>query len=103
MTTKEGEHMTRLVRSLRNGQMTIPAEFRKRLGIGDDSLLQVTLSQGELHIKPLRAAERSAGSAWLKELYDRFAPVRAEAKAASESEINQAIDDAVAAVRRRHA
>ena len=65
MTMKEGAHMTRVVRSLRNGQMTIPAEFRKQLGIGDDSLLQVTLAKGELHIKPLRAAERPIGSAWL--------------------------------------
>ena len=103
MPVTEGERMTRVVRSLRNGQMTIPAEFRRRLGIDDDSLLQVTLAQDELRIKPLRTAERPTGSPWLKELYDRFAPVREEAKAYSEAEIDRAIDDAVAAVRRKHA
>ena len=95
--------MTRVVRSLRNGQVTIPAEFRKLLGIGDDSLLQVTLAQGELHIKPLHTTERPTGSPWLKELYDRFAPVREEASKLSEREIDQTIDAAVAAVRRSHA
>lgn len=30
--------LTRIVRPLQRGQLTIPVEFRRRLGIGDDTL-----------------------------------------------------------------
>ncbi len=95
--------MTKVVRSLRNGQITIPAEFRRELGIESDTLLQLTLGHGELRITPLQARRRAPGSGWLKELYEQFAPVREEAKAYSEDEVNAAIDEAVKAVRAKHA
>jgi hypothetical protein len=44
-----------------------------------------------------------SGSPWLKELYDLFAPARAEAAKYSEEEINTAIDEAVKAVREEYA
>lgn len=48
------------------------------------------------HVTP-----ETAGSPWLAELFQRFAPVRQEAidEGYSEEEINDAIDQAVAAVR----
>lgn len=95
--------MTRIVRPLRSGQITIPAEFRKQLGLTDDTLLQITLHSDELRVKPLRVAETAAGSPWMRQLYDLFAPVRDEAKELPEEEIDAAIDRAVAAVRKRHA
>ncbi len=94
---------TRLIRPLRGGQITIPAEFRQRLGIQADTVLQVTLSEGELRIKPLQVTERAAGSPWLRELYDTFAAVRQEASRFTEAEVDQAIDEAVTAVRRKRA
>src|SRR3990170_3070592 len=100
---QEREPLTRIVRPLRGGQITIPAEFRKRLGLGPDDLLKLTLVEGELRIKPVRVAETGEGSPWLKELYDLFAPVREEAKDVSEQEIDAAIDQALAAVRRKRA
>ena len=100
---KEQEPMTRVVRQLRSGQITIPAEFRKRLGMTEATLLQLTLRGGELHIKPLRVTDTAAGSPWLKELYERFAPVREEAKGYSEEEVNAAIDEAVKAARQQNA
>jgi AbrB family looped-hinge helix DNA binding protein len=92
---------TRLVRTLRNGQITIPAEFRKQLGLDEHSLLRVTLADGELRIAPVRVSEDQVGSPWLKELYDYFAPVREAiaASGASEEEINAEIDAAIAEVR----
>jgi len=47
---------------------------------------------------PVRVT-RAADSPWLKELYDLFAPVRAEAARYSEAEVDQDIERAVAAVR----
>ena len=100
---KEREPMTRIVRPLRSGQITIPAEFRKRLGITEDSVLQMILGEGELRIRPMRVTESAAGSPWMKELYDLFAPVRDEAAAMREEEIDEAIKEAVDASRKKYA
>lgn len=95
--------MTKIIKPLRGGQVTIPADFREKLGIDADTLLQISLMQGELRIKPVQISQSGKGSAWLKELYDMFEPVRKEAEKYSSEEINQAIDQAVKAVRRKHA
>lgn len=99
----ERNRVTRIVRPLRNGQITIPADFRRQLDITDESLLQISVAGQELHIRVLRAT--TAGSPWLADLYARFAPVRQEAaeRGLGEAEINDAIDAAVAAVRRGNA
>lgn len=99
------KRVTRTVRQLRNGQITIPADFRRELGINDDSLLQVTLVGDELRIIKLSAAPAAAGTPWLAELYERFAPVRQEAIDSdyTEEEINEAIDRAVAGARLKRA
>jgi hypothetical protein len=47
---------------------------------------------------PVRVT-RAAGSPWLKELYDLFAPVRAEAARYGEEEVDQDVERAVAAAR----
>ena len=95
--------MTRLIRPLRSGQITIPVEFRKKLGINEKSLLQLTLADGELRLRPVHVAESKESSDWLKQLYERFTPVRAEAENMSEEEIDMAIMQAVKAVREEHA
>src|SRR5438046_2148919 len=92
------EPVTKIVRSLRNGQITIPIEFRRELGIEADTLVQLTLENGELRLVPVRAT-RARGSAWLRDLYELFAPVREDAAAYTEDEVNAAIDEAVNAVR----
>lgn len=98
----EKEPMTKIVRQLRSGQVTIPADFRQELGIGEDTLLQMTLVAGELRIRPVQVRESAEGSPWLKELYQRFAPVRGEAAGYSEAEIDSEIDRALAQVRHSH-
>ena len=94
---KAREHMSRIVRPLRGGQITIPAEFRKRLGITEESVLQLTLEGRELRVKPLAIGETAEGSAWFRELYEHFAPVREEASSLGEEEIDEAIKAAVTA------
>ena len=91
--------MTRIVRQLRRGQVTIPADVRRELGIESDTLLQMTVHDGELRIRPVRVEAK--GSPWVRELYEYFAPVRQEAidKGYTEEEINAAIDEAVKASR----
>ncbi len=98
---KAQKHTTKIVRQLRSGQVTIPVEFRRELGIEGEGMLQMTLKDGELRIKPLHVREARTGSPWLKDLYNYFAPVREEAiaKGYTEEEINTAIDEAMRASR----
>jgi hypothetical protein len=60
----------------------------------------VTLTDGELRIKPIDATDAGGAPEWLKEAYLAFAPIREElGEHYSESEISDAIDQAVRAVR----
>lgn len=95
--------MTKIVRPLRSGQITIPADYREKLGIEADTLLQISLLQGEIRIKPVKTIDTVGGSPWAKELYDLFNPVRSEVKEKnySEEKINIAIDQALSAVRKK--
>jgi len=97
----ESTPTVRLVRPLRGGQITIPVEFRKRLGITESTMLQVRLDDGELHIRPVQLSETAEGSPWLQELYAYFAPVRQEIidRGISEDEVNADIDAAIQEVR----
>lgn len=93
-----------VVQSVRNGQVVIPEEFRRALGIDGDGLLQLTLFEGELRIRPVRDAQAESSAEWLQDAYAAFAPIRDElARKYSPKEIDAAIDEAVKAVRRSNA
>ncbi len=94
---------TKLIRPLRNGQITIPAEFRNKLDIDEHTLLQIELAGRELHIRPVKVAKAEAGAGWAQELYELYAPVREEAARYDEKQVNADINRAVAAVRRKRA
>lgn len=99
MSEKSGH--TKLVKPLRSGQMTIPIEFRRELGIDENTLLEVSVSDGGFHAFPVETRSASKGSPWLKELYDYFAPVRQEIldRGITEEEVNADIDAAIAEYR----
>ena len=101
---KAQKQKTKIVRQLRSGQVTIPVEFRRALGIEGEGMLQMTLADGELRIRPVHATEQAADTSWYRQLYDYFAPVREEiaARGISEQEVNDDIDAAVRAVRAEH-
>ena len=46
--------MSKVIRPLAKGQITIPAEFRQKLGIDANTLLDISLVEGKLEIIPLR-------------------------------------------------
>jgi AbrB family looped-hinge helix DNA binding protein len=96
----EQERRTKLIRQLRNGQITIPAEFRRRLGITEATVLLMSLQDGELRLKPVRLSGEDEGSPWLQAAFEAFAEVRGQTEKFSEEEIDAAIRDAVSAVRR---
>ena len=90
-----------IVRPLREGKVSIPETFRKELGIEDETMLRMSIVDGELRIKPVQSSEPGHSSDWLQALYDYYAPVREEilARGISEEEVNADIDAAIAAVR----
>jgi AbrB family looped-hinge helix DNA binding protein len=92
--------LTRVVRPLRRGQITIPADFRRRLGIDDDTLLELTLRDDRIEIVPV-TTKPAADMAWARELYAMFAPVRQQAETMDETEIDALIDAALEKVRSR--
>ncbi|MDD3629370.1 MAG: AbrB/MazE/SpoVT family DNA-binding domain-containing protein [Actinomycetota bacterium] len=63
------ESMTKIVKPLPRGQITIPIEFRKKLGIGDDTILTLSLKGNKIEITP--AVVREAGEDELREYTDR--------------------------------
>ncbi len=93
--------MTKIVRPLRGGQVTIPAAFRKELGFGEETMLRMTLIDGEVRIRPVEVVETAVGSPGLRALYEYFAPVRQEilSRGISQEELYADIDAAIAEVR----
>jgi len=91
----------KLVRLLRGGQMTIPAEIRRELEIDENTMLRVALVDGGFQVTPVSVDEPSQLSPGLRGLYEYFAPVREEilASGITEEELYADIDAAVAAVR----
>ncbi len=90
-----------IVRQLRNGQITIPKRFREALGLRDDDLLSITIEDDRLELAPLRVNEKRPNSAWVRELYELYAPARRSLKRASEADVNRAIGAAVRGSRSR--
>lgn len=60
--------MTKLVKPLSRGQITIPIEFRRKLGIEDNTILNLTLKGNKIEITP--AVVREVGEEELREYTD---------------------------------
>jgi AbrB family looped-hinge helix DNA binding protein len=101
------ESKSKTIRALRGGQMTIPIEIRKHLGIDENTLLSVSeTGDGGFYVKPLiiepaHTLANPSDSSWIKQVYDAFEPVRREIreKGMSEDEVDSLIDEAFRDVR----
>ena len=91
--------MKRVVRQLRHGQITIPKDLREAAGIDPEDLLSIDVVEGKLQVEPVKVTSKRPGSAWAKELYEMFAPVRTSLKDRDEREIDEAIDESLRKVR----
>lgn len=52
--------LTKLVRPLSKGQITLPIEFRRRLKIDGETILNLTLKDDRIEIVPLRPMPQEA-------------------------------------------
>ncbi|MBA7592185.1 hypothetical protein ES708_34363 [subsurface metagenome] len=50
--SEQREPMTKIVKPLSRGQITIPIEFRKKLGIGSNTILNLVLKGNKIEITP---------------------------------------------------
>ncbi len=63
----------KVVKPFGNGQITIPAEFRRRLNIGRNTLLNMVLREGRIEISPVQVnASRQNLRDYSREEIDRF-------------------------------
>ena len=53
--------LSKIVRLLPKGQITLPIEFRRQLKLGEDALLRLTLTDAGLQVIPVREAPRDIG------------------------------------------
>lgn len=49
--------ITKIVKPLSRGQITIPIEFRKKLGIGSNTILNLVLKGNKIEITPVMVRE----------------------------------------------
>lgn len=61
--------ITKIVKPLSRGQITIPIEFRKKLGIGSNTILNLVLKGNKIEITP--AVVREFNEEELKEYTDK--------------------------------
>ena len=53
--------LSKVVRLLPKGQITLPAEFRRRLKLEEDTLLRLTLTDAGLQVVPVSEVARDIG------------------------------------------
>ena len=66
------DRTSKIVKPLAKGQLTIPVEFRRRLGIDESTLLNITLAGDRLEITPLRVGEEARLRRYSDEQIARF-------------------------------
>jgi bifunctional DNA-binding transcriptional regulator/antitoxin component of YhaV-PrlF toxin-antitoxin module len=90
---------SKTVHVLRGGQVTIPIEFRRELGLDEASLVEFRLTNGMLTLQPVETKPK--GSEWLHDVYEAFEPVRREIreKGMTEEEVDALINEAFQDVR----
>lgn len=88
-----------LIRPVRRGQVTLPREFRRSLGIEDDTLLEIRLAGDRIELRPM-VVRPATGSEWARDLHMLFEPVRKAARKMKEPEIDELIEQSVSEVRR---
>jgi antitoxin PrlF len=59
--------MTTYSKVTRNGQITLPASVRKRLGIKEGDLIEVKVDGEKATLSPMRLIDRSQSYFWTKE------------------------------------
>ncbi len=90
------------IRVLPDGSVTLPPDVVHAAGFAEGDTIAVSLESGGLRLDPAGRSATALCKQPLRDLYNHFAPVREEVLASgiSEDELNDLIDEAIAASRR---
>jgi len=64
--------LSRLVRALPRGQITLPIEFRRRLKIDETTMLKVSLAHGKIEMVPVRLSQKVRMREYSADEIERF-------------------------------
>lgn len=87
-----------LVKVVRNGQITLPKELRKKLDIEEGDLLEVELEKGSFIIRPKAVIDKELARNRFFKMVDE---IREAVKDADPKVIEQEIEEAIRAVRKK--
>lgn len=90
----EDRALTQVIRPLRGGQVCLPGEFRRQLGIDEGTPLLLTLNEDKIEITPVDS-ESIAEKGWTRELHAMMKLVRQETQGMDEAEIETLIREAL--------
>jgi hypothetical protein len=90
------------IRVLPDGTVTLPPDVVHAAGFSEGETLSLHVDRGELRLIPASQPANALRKQPLRDLYNYFAPVREEVleSGISEDELNDLIDEAIAASRR---
>ena len=91
-----------LVRMLRGGQLTLPAEARKALKLSEGDYLDLEVKGGVVTLKPVTVVDRAEADRQLDTILSRVRYVGPEPQP-SEEEVMDMVVDEIRAVRAKHA
>jgi AbrB family looped-hinge helix DNA binding protein len=91
-----------LVRMLRGGQVTLPAEARKALRLSEGDYLDLEVTDGTLTLKPVTVVDRAGADRQLDKILSRVTYTGPEPEP-SEDEVMDIVVDEIRAVRAKHA
>jgi AbrB family looped-hinge helix DNA binding protein len=86
-----------LVKVIRNGQITLPKELRKALGIQEGDLLEVKLSESGMTIKPKVPVDKDLAR---DQFWQMVKEIRQSVKDVDPQELSTVIEEAVAAAKK---
>ena len=87
-----------LVRMLRGGQVTLPAEARKALRLQEGDYLDLTVEGSTLTLKPVQVVDRAETDRQLDQILSRVRYVGSEPEA-TEDEVMETVVESIRAVR----
>ena len=91
-----------LVRMLRGGQVTLPAEARKALKLNEGDYLDLEVTGGKVTLKPVRVIDRAEADRQLDAILSRVKYV-GPAPPPTEDELMDIVVEEVRSVRAKHA
>lgn len=91
-----------LVRMLRGGQVTLPAEARKALRLSEGDYLDLEVTDGTLTLKPVAVVDRADADRQLERILSRVKHIGPQPEPSEEEMMDMVVEE-IRVVREKHA